>query len=127
MVKKTIRINHVEAIEEYLGEELHYVNLERNRGIKGVEKLINQLPKNFDVKDIKKFYKKTGLKVQVRVEMNYDLTFYDRKGKYPRDYACLWNEEFMNNLNKHPEWLEPQEEADIFINYKITPVEDQKS
>jgi hypothetical protein len=25
----------------------------------------------------------------------------------------------MKNVEKHPEWLEPQEEADVIITYKI--------
>ena len=35
----------------------------------------------------------------------------------------IWNENFTKNVGKHPEWLEPQEEADIFIIYKINPIE----
>ena len=125
MVSKTIRINHVEAVENYLEEEgLVYIDLERNAEIvRGVNRLINMLPKSFEPKDIKKFYKKTGLKVQVHVMKDCDLAIYDRKGKYPRDDAYIWNENFTENVSKHPEWLEPQEEADIFIIYKINPVE----
>ena len=52
-----------------------------------------------------------------------DVAIYDRKGKYPRDDAYIWNENFTKNVGKHPEWLEPQEEADIFIIYKINPIE----
>ena len=74
-------------------------------------------------KDIKKFYKRTGLKVQVHVMKDCDVAIYDRKGKYPRDDAYIWNENFTKNVGKHPEWLEPQEEADIFIIYKINPIE----
>ncbi len=125
MASKTIRINHVEAVENYLGEEgLVYIDLERNAEIvKGVKELIDMLPKSFEPKDIKKFYKRTGLKVQVHVEKDYDLAIYDRKGKYPRDDAYIWNEYFMKNVDEHPEWLDPQEEADIFIIYKINSVE----
>ena len=125
MANKTIRINHVEAVENYLEDEgLVYIDLERNAGlVKGVNRLINMLPKSFEPKDIKKFYKKTGLKVQVHVMKDCDLTIYDRKGKYPRDDAYIWNENFTKNVSKHPEWLEPQEEADIFIIYKTNPVE----
>lgn len=125
MTSKTIRINHVEAVENYLEEEgLVYIDLERNAEIvRGVNRLINMLPKSFEPKDIKKFYKKTGLKVQVHVMKDCDLAIYDRKGKYPRDDAYIWNENFTENVSKHPEWLEPQEEADIFIIYKINPVE----
>ena len=125
MASKTIRINHVEAVENYLEEEgLVYIDLERNAEIvRGVNRLINMLPKSFESKDIKKFYKKTGLKVQVHVMKDCDLAIYDRKGKYPRDDAYIWNENFTENVSKHPEWLEPQEEADIFIIYKINPVE----
>ena len=125
MATKTIRINHVEAVENYLDEEgLVYIDLERNAGIvRGVNRLINMLPKSFEPKDIKKFYKRTGLKVQVHVMKDCDLAIYDRKGKYPRDDAYIWNENFTENVSKHPEWLEPQEEADIFIIYKINPVE----
>lgn len=64
-------------------------------------------------------YKKTGLKVQIQVIKNCDMKLYDRKGKYPRDDAYGWNEYFMRNVDKHPEWLEPQEEAYIIIIYKI--------
>jgi hypothetical protein len=125
MASKTIRINHVEAVENYLEEEgLVYIDLERNAGIvKGVNRLINMLPKSFEPKEIKKFYKRTGLKVQIHVMKEGDLAIYDRKGKYPRDDAYIWNENFTKNVAKHPEWLEPQEEADIFIIYKINPVE----
>ena len=125
MVNKTIRINHVEAVENYLEEEgLVYIDLERNAEIvRGVNRLINMLPKSFEPKDIKKFYKKTGLKVQVHVMKDCDLAIYDRKGKYPRDDAYIWNENFIKNVDKHPEWLEPQEDADIVIIYKINPVE----
>lgn len=125
MASKTIRINHVEAVENYLEDEgLVYIDLERNAGlVKGVNRLINMLPKSFEPKDIKKFYKRTGLKLQVHVMKDCDLAIYDRKGKYPRDDAYIWNENFTKNVSKHPEWLEPQEEADIFIIYKINPVE----
>ena len=125
MATKTIRINNVEAVENYLDEEgLVYIDLERNTGIvKGVNRLINMLPKSFEPKDIKKLYKRTGLKVQVHVMKDCNLAIYDRKGKYPRDDAYIWNENFIKNVSKHPEWLEPQEEADIFIIYKINPVE----
>ena len=123
--QKTIRINHVEAVENYLGEEgLVYIDLERNAGIvKGGKRLANMLPKSFEPKDIEMFYKRTGLKVQIHVMKDYDWAIYDRKGKYPRDDAYVWNENFMKNFDKHPEWLEPQEEADIFIIYKFNPVE----
>ena len=124
MASKTIRINHVEAVENYLEEGLVYIDLERNAEIvRGVNRLINMLPKSFEPKDIKKFYKKTGLKVQVHVMKDCDLAIYDRKGKYPRDDAYIWNENFIKNVDKHPEWLEPQEDADIVIIYKINPVE----
>ena len=58
MASKIIRINHVEAVENYLEEEsLVYIDLERNAGIvRGVNRLINILPKSFEPKDIKKFY-----------------------------------------------------------------------
>lgn len=124
MASKSIRVNHVEVVENYLEEELVYIDLERNVGVvRGVSCLINMLPKSFEPKDIKKFYKKTGLKVQVHVMKGCDIVMYDRKGKYPRDDAYIWNDNFITNVDKHPEWLEPQEEADIFIIYKINPVE----
>jgi len=125
MASKEIRINHVEAVEDYLKEEgLIFIDLERNAAIvKGVKGLVQKLPKSFDPKDLKKFYKQTGLKVQVRVMKDCEMTIYDRKGKYPRDDAYLWNEYFVENYSTHPEWLEPQEEADLFIIYKINPVE----
>jgi hypothetical protein len=125
MASKSIKINHVEAVENYLEEDgLVYIELERNAGIvRGVSKLVEKLPKSFEPKDIKKFYKKTGLKVQIRVIKDCDMAIYDRKGKYPRDDAYVWNENFMKNVEKHPEWLEPQEEADIIITYKINAVE----
>ena len=125
MASRKIRINHVEAVENYLkvDKELRYIDLEMNVGVRGVSRLISKLPKSFEPKDIKKFYKKTGLKVQIRVVKDCDMSIYDRKGKYPRDDAYIWNEHFMKNVKKHPEWLEPQEEADIIIIYKIDPIE----
>ena len=106
MANKTIRINHVEAVENYLEDEgLVYIDLERNAElVKGVNRLIDMLPKSFEPKDIKKFYKRTGLKVQVHVMKDCDLTIYDRKGKYPRDDAYIWNENFTENVSKHPEY-----------------------
>ena len=125
MASKTIRINHVETVENYLeGGELKYIDLECNEGIvKGVGKLIEMLPKSFEPKDLKKFYKRTGLKVQIQLIVGYDMKIFDRKGKYPRDDAYIWNEEFMKNVDKHPEWLEPQEEADIIIVYESQTME----
>ena len=125
MASRKIRINHVEAVENYLkvDQELRYIDLEMNVGVRGVSRLIADLPKSFEPKDIKKFYKKTGLKVQIQVMEDCDMFIYDRKGKYPRDDAYIWNEHFVKGVKKHPEWLEPQEEADIIIVYKINPVE----
>lgn len=59
MACKTIRINHVEAVENYLEEEgLVYIDLERNVGVvKGVNRLI---------------YKLNPVEVKVEVAQDYE-------------------------------------------------------
>lgn len=45
------------------------------------------------------------------------MPLYDRKGRCPREDAAIWNRYFMEHLSEHPEWLTPQDEADILIRY----------
>lgn len=118
---KRIMINHLEQIENYLelreGEELRFVDLAFNDNVKGVNRLLRMIPDGYEPKKLKKFYKATGLKIQVQVKKDCEVVFYDRKGRYPREDAAIWNKDFMKGVGKHPEWLEPQEEADIIIRY----------
>lgn len=117
MAKVIIKINNLSALEEYLNayDLLEYSDLAKNMSVKGVSELIYEMPFSLKQKAIQKFYKKTGLKLQVQLNNGYDLTFFDRKGRYPREDASIFNEEFINAVDEHPEWLAPQEEPDLIL------------
>lgn len=127
--KKSILINNLRNVENYLGTDvssdksIHFINLDRNRNIDGIDKLLNLIPTELRPKRLKRFYKTTGLKIQVERIVNCDVQQIDRKGYYPRPFANIWDEEFVKNVDKHPEWLEPQEEPDIIIRIEINTEE----
>ena len=58
-----------------------------------------------------------------RHEDNYELVIFDKEGRYPREDAAIWNEDFIKQVAEHPEWLAPQEDADILVRY-IFPLKD---
>ena len=129
--KRTIFINNMEKLEEYLGagvrgaKRLIFLELERNVHVPGVDALVEQIPAGFDRDRMEEFYQETGLNIRVEVLKDWDLTMYDRKGRYPREDAVIWNHYFMENVGEHPEWLEPQDEADILVRY-IYPLETEE-
>lgn len=126
--EKKIIINNFQNVEGYLdlevydGEHLKYIELEKNCEIEKVAELVKKIPDGFCPERIQQFYEETNLKICVEVyQDNYELTMYDRNGRYPREDAAIWNEDFVANIAEHPEWLEPQEEADILIRYIYKP------
>lgn len=129
--KRTIFINNMEKLEEYLGagvrgtRRLIFLELGRNRHVPGVDALVERIPEGFDRDRMEEFYQETGLNIRVEVHKDWDLTMYDRKGRYPREDAAIWNHYFMENVGEHPEWLEPQDKADILVRY-IYPLETEE-
>lgn len=130
--KKTIVINNMRRVEDYLGcnpredDGLRFLELRRNIGVSGVKELLELIPEGFDREKMQKFYEETGLRILVEVHNdNCELTMYDKDGRYPREDAALWNRDFVRNLSEHPEWLEPQEEPDILVRY-IYPLKNQE-
>lgn len=130
--QKNILINHFQAVEDYLkldvrnGKHLRFIELMKNRYIPEVKNLLEIIPESFHPTELQKFYERTGLKILVEIyNSEYEVTMYDRKGKYPREDAVIWNKDFREQVAEHPEWLEPQEEADLLIRW-IFPLEEKK-
>ena len=122
--KKEILINNLKRLEEYLDldvrddRKLKSLDLRANMYLKEVRELLCLIPDGYFPGALKEFYERTGLKIQVEVyEENCELVIFDKDGRYPREDAAIWNYDFMEHLSEHPEWLEPQEEADILIRY----------
>lgn len=129
--KKTILINNFQAIESYLaldvrdGEKLKFIELIENRHIPEIQNFLKIIPESFHPTELQKFYENTGLKIMVEIyNSEYEITMYDRNGRYPREDAAIWNRDFIEQVGEHPEWLEPQEEADILIRW-IFPIEEK--
>lgn len=131
--QKNILINHFQAVEDYLkldarnGKHLRFIELMKNRYIPEVQNLLEIIPESFHPTELQKFYEHTGLKILVEIyNSEYEVTMYDRKGKYPREDAVIWNKDFSEQVAEHPEWLEPQEKADLLIRW-IFPLEEKKA
>ena len=127
---KEILINNLRKVEEYLevdvydGLKLQSLNLCNNIAVRGVRELLSIIPDGYYPEALKAFYEKTGLKIQAEVyEDNYELVIFDKEGRYPREDAAIWNEDFIKQVAEHPEWLAPQEDADILVRY-IFPLKD---
>ena len=112
-VGRNIIINNSETVINYLAPFS-----EKNFKHK-LDKLMRKLPEGFDPNVLQKFYKKTGLKLRVEYYKGCEVTTFDRKGRYPREDAAIWNREFMKKVSKHPEWLEPQEQPDIVVELHV--------
>lgn len=129
---REVLINNFSNLEDYLkldvyGEErLRYLRLDLNIDVKGVNELLKKIPNGFRPEVLKKFYEETGLKIQAQIHQQYELTRYDKDGRYPREDAVVWNQDFMENASGHPEWLEPQEEPDIIVRY-VFPMKEEYS
>ena len=125
MVKK-ILINKFKNVEVYLNldpeedDGLHSLELMENRNVKGVNELLALIPETEDATSLQAFYEKAGLKIRVERYRGCDFTLLDREGAYPREFLNIKSPGFpryAQEAGEHPEWFEPQEEADIIIRY----------
>ena len=112
-VERNIIIINSESVINYLAP-FSEKNFRRK-----LDKLMRKMPEGFDSHVLQKFYKKTGLKIQVEYYKGCEVTTFDRNGRYPREDAAIWNRDFMKKVLKHPEWLEPQEQPDIIVELHI--------
>lgn len=127
MVKK-ILINKFKNVEVYLeldpeeDDGLHSLELMENRNVKGVNELLALIPEAEDETSLQAFYEKTGLNIRVERYESCNFTMLDRNGRYPREFLNVKNPDFsryVEEADQHPEWFEPQKEADIIIRYII--------
>lgn len=127
-ITKSILINNLSALEEYLGLNpyyderwLHSLELRENKDVKGVKELLDKIPAALDQASMQRFYEDTGLHIIVeRFDSSYSMTCEDRKGRYPREFLNVFSpdrDETMGKVGEHPEWLEPQDQADLIIRY----------
>ena len=123
-VIRTIAIKNPKAVLNYLGP-ITKKNYKQKK-----KKLERKIPEGFAPDVLNKFYKKTGLKLQVKYYKDCNVVIYDRNGRYPREDAVIWNKDFCKKVSKHPEWLEPQEEPDIlekiYIDGELEYVEEEE-
>ena len=133
-ITKSILINNLSALEEYLGLNpyyggrwLHSLELRENEDVKGVKELLDKIPAALDQASMQRFYEDTGLHIIVeRFDSSYSMTCEDRKGRYPREFLNVFNpdrNETWEKIPEHPEWLEPQDQADLIIRYVAEIVE----
>lgn len=136
-ITKSILINNLSKLEEYLELDpyydrtwLHSLELRGNTDVKGVQELLDKIPAALDQGSLQKFYEETGLHIIVEhYDHKYEFTQEDRKGKYPREFLNFSSpdkEAVFGKLDEHPEWLEPQDQADLIIRYVSEIVEEQK-
>lgn len=121
--EKRVYVNQVEHVESYLGgdfltdKRLSSIRLDENDS-EGVAELLEKIPDGYDPARLKEFYEETGLRIRVDVYRdNYEIVMYDKDGRYPKEDAAVWNRNFIQHFDEHPEWLEPQEDADILVQY----------
>ena len=125
-IQKYIWINNFEKVEKYLDLDpqedngLHSLKLSENADIKGVRELLSLIPLLPDQASLQEFYENTGLNIRIEWYEGCKLTMEDRNGHYPRRSLNVWNPDFeqlAQEADLHPEWFEPQEEADLIIRY----------
>lgn len=127
-ITKSILINDLSALEEYLELNpyederwLHSLELRENADVKGVKALLDKIPAALDQATLQQFYEETGLHIIVeRYDAAYNLTYEDRKGKYPREFLNIFSpnkEDIFGKIDEHPEWLEPQDRAALIVRY----------
>ena len=125
---KRILINNFEKMEAYLNlepqkdEGLHCFELRENDNVKGVRGLLTLIPQAVEQTSLQAFYEMTGLNIRVERYRGCDFTMLDRNGAYPREFLNIRNPDFplfAREADQHPEWFEPQEEADIIIRYIV--------
>ncbi len=133
-ITKSILINNLAKLEEYLhlnpyydGQWLHSLELRENEDVKGVKELLDKIPVALDQASMQRFYEETGLHIIMeRYDSEYNLTLEDRKGRYPREFLNVFNpdrDETWEKIPEHPEWLEPQDQADLIVRYVSEIVE----
>ena len=133
-ITKSILINNLRALEEYLGLNPYYdarwlrsLELRENEDVEGVRELLDKIPTALDQTALQQFYEETGLHIIVeRFDHEYSLTQEDRKGKYPREFLNVFSpdrEAIFEQIDEHPEWLDPQDQADLIIRYVSEIVE----
>lgn len=136
-IAKSILINDLSRLEEYLELDPHYdepwlhsLELRENTDVKGVRELLDKIPVAVDRTSLQQFYEEIGLHIIVEhYDHEYSLTYEDRKGKYPREFLNISSpdkEAIFGDVVKHPEWLEPQDQADLIIRYVSEIVEEPK-
>lgn len=93
--KYEILINNVERVEEKLHIYNKIRNIKMNRlfAIKKVKELSSMIPRKFDVESIKKFEKKTGLKLKYHV-------YYDKYGYYEFSSLGIWPKNEVKFIDK---------------------------
>lgn len=130
---RQILINNFTKVEEYLEiespwvETLQYLDLSKNQGIKGVTELLEKIPTGYRRDVLQKFYEATGLKIRVEIHKDYELTQYDKNGRYPCEDAAIWNSDFLAEVDSHPELLAPQEESDLIVRIVFPTLEDEEA
>lgn len=133
-ITKSILINNLSALEEYLGLNpyyderwLHSLELRENKDVKGVKELLDKIPAALDQASMQRFYEETGLHIIAeRFDSSYSMTCEDRKGRYPREFLNVFSpdwDETRKKIPEHPEWLEPQDQADLIVRYVSEIVE----
>lgn len=133
-ITKSILINNLAKLEEYLHlnpyydhKWIHSLELRENEDVKGVKELLDKIPAALDQASMQRFYEETGLHIIVeRFDSSYSMTCEDRKGRYPREFLNVFSpdrDETMGKISEHPEWLEPQDQADLIVRYVSEIVE----
>lgn len=136
-ITKSILISNLAKLEEYLHlnpyydyKWLHSLELGENEDVKGVKELLDKIPTALDQTSMQRFYEDTGLHIIVeRFDASYSMTCEDRKGRYPREFLNVFSpdrDETLGKIQDHPEWLEPQDQADLIIRYVSEIVEEPK-
>ena len=124
---KSILINDLSGLEAYLDLDpyydekwLHSLELRDNADVKGVKELLDKIPADLDQAAMQQFYEDTSLHILVeRFDASYGMTCEDRKGRYPREFLNAFSpdRELWEKIGEHPEWLEPQDQADLIVRY----------
>ena len=128
MREKRIIIRNLEKLEDYLGldvrgrERLKYLDLQRNKRVKGVQELLALIPGGFDLDRIRAFDEQTGLRLRVtHYNDQYEVRYFDRNGVYPRPFLNIYGPIMQaippERIAAHSEWFEPQEECDLELRY----------
>lgn len=126
-MKDRILINNFVNVEDHLklsayeGKQLKYVELRKNRHIKGVRELLDKIPGGKDIQSLQKFYMETGLKILIEhFDSEWRYCQIDRNGIYPPPNLILGSPR-CEFYAEHTELLEAQEIPDIIVRY-VDPI-----